>query len=270
MDVYRILNVSRNASTTEIKQAYRKLALKYHPDMNPTRRGEAEEHFKKITNAYQTLLEHKQRVEGDGGSSTAYTGAPKYGNSSQRHSHWDPKPTRKTNPVNDSTNRRQYDPEAAYKAYQAYQSRQGGGGGQHRQQQQQPNQDRPKEHQKEHQSGQEQRHHTSGGDPFVDPDHFNVHAWQAGHYGEDMSKITDNVQYKSSWASNAGKHQQYYTRKNNESKQKQAKQETPGTEEPIRQAYDAGSNLRKKREDRMNNHQKSTQTTEDITKCSIS
>ena len=53
-DYYAILGVSREASQEEIKKAYRRLALKYHPDRNPGDK-EAEERFKEINEAYQTL-----------------------------------------------------------------------------------------------------------------------------------------------------------------------------------------------------------------------
>ncbi|MFW5935867.1 MAG: DnaJ domain-containing protein, partial [Candidatus Hadarchaeota archaeon] len=49
-DYYEILGVDRNASKDEIKKAYRKLAMQYHPDRNKD--PEAEEKFKKISEAY--------------------------------------------------------------------------------------------------------------------------------------------------------------------------------------------------------------------------
>lgn len=61
-DYYEILSVSRNADRGEIKKAYRKLAMKYHPDKNPGDR-EAEEKFKSCTEAYEVLSdENKKRV----------------------------------------------------------------------------------------------------------------------------------------------------------------------------------------------------------------
>ncbi|MCC6048845.1 MAG: DnaJ domain-containing protein, partial [Thermodesulfobacterium sp.] len=51
-DYYAILGVPRNATQEEIKRAYRRLALKYHPDRNPGNK-EAEEKFKEISEAYQ-------------------------------------------------------------------------------------------------------------------------------------------------------------------------------------------------------------------------
>ncbi|MRJ02738.1 MAG: molecular chaperone DnaJ [Epsilonproteobacteria bacterium] len=61
LDYYEILEVDRNASFEEIKRAYRKLALKYHPDRNPGDR-EAEERFKMINEAYQVLSDEKKRA----------------------------------------------------------------------------------------------------------------------------------------------------------------------------------------------------------------
>ena len=63
-DYYSILGVKEDASEAEIKSAYRKLALKYHPDKNPGDK-KAEETFKKISEAYYTLGDPKRRKEYD-------------------------------------------------------------------------------------------------------------------------------------------------------------------------------------------------------------
>jgi molecular chaperone DnaJ len=59
-DYYEILAVSRNASVADIKKAYRKLAMKYHPDRNPDDK-EAEAKFKECTEAYEVLSDEKKR-----------------------------------------------------------------------------------------------------------------------------------------------------------------------------------------------------------------
>ena len=61
MDYYEILGVERSATKVEIKKAYRKLAMKYHPDKNPGDK-EAEEMFKKINEAYQVLSDDEKRA----------------------------------------------------------------------------------------------------------------------------------------------------------------------------------------------------------------
>ncbi|RHR77656.1 molecular chaperone DnaJ [Odoribacter sp. AF15-53] len=59
-DYYEVLGVSKNADATEIKKAYRKLALKYHPDKNPGDK-EAEEKFKEAAEAYDVLSNDDKR-----------------------------------------------------------------------------------------------------------------------------------------------------------------------------------------------------------------
>lgn len=63
-DYYEVLNVSRNAGEDEIKKAYRKLAIKYHPDKNPDNK-EAEEKFKEATEAYEVLRDSEKRSRYD-------------------------------------------------------------------------------------------------------------------------------------------------------------------------------------------------------------
>lgn len=63
-DYYKILGVSEEASENEIKKAYRKLAVKYHPDKNPGDK-KAEEKFKEISEAYYSLGDAKRRKEYD-------------------------------------------------------------------------------------------------------------------------------------------------------------------------------------------------------------
>ncbi|SCP05460.1 DnaJ protein, putative [Plasmodium ovale] len=58
---YDILNVQKSSSKNEIKQAYRKLALKYHPDRNPNNRKESEQKFREITEAYETLSDDNKK-----------------------------------------------------------------------------------------------------------------------------------------------------------------------------------------------------------------
>ncbi len=59
-DYYKILHIPRDANEKQIKQAYRKLALKYHPDKNPD--PSAEEKFKEIAEAYDVLSDRKCSV----------------------------------------------------------------------------------------------------------------------------------------------------------------------------------------------------------------
>ncbi|XP_058958991.1 dnaJ homolog subfamily B member 6 isoform X2 [Pocillopora verrucosa] len=60
-EYYDILEVPKSASEQEIKKAYRKLALKWHPDKNPDNKEEAEEKFKLISEAYDVLSDKEKR-----------------------------------------------------------------------------------------------------------------------------------------------------------------------------------------------------------------
>lgn len=63
-DYYRIMGINRNASEREVKQAYRKLARQYHPDVNPGNKA-AEEKFKEINQAYEVLSDKDKRAKYD-------------------------------------------------------------------------------------------------------------------------------------------------------------------------------------------------------------
>ncbi|XP_053988132.1 dnaJ homolog subfamily B member 6-like isoform X2 [Hylaeus volcanicus] len=61
VDYYKILEVQRTASSGDIKKAYRKLALRWHPDKNPENLDESNKKFKEISEAYEVLIDEKKR-----------------------------------------------------------------------------------------------------------------------------------------------------------------------------------------------------------------
>jgi len=63
-DYYEILGVTKTASAEEIKKAYRKVAMQYHPDRNPGDK-EAEEKFKEAAEAYEVLSDDNKKAKYD-------------------------------------------------------------------------------------------------------------------------------------------------------------------------------------------------------------
>ena len=63
-DYYEVLAIAKSASEDEIKKAYRKMAIKYHPDKNPGDKP-AEEKFKEAAEAYEVLSDAKKKAQYD-------------------------------------------------------------------------------------------------------------------------------------------------------------------------------------------------------------
>ena len=68
-DYYEVLGLKKSATEAEIRKAYKKLAMKWHPDKNRNNQAEAEARFKEISEAYQVLSDKKKRNQYDNRSS---------------------------------------------------------------------------------------------------------------------------------------------------------------------------------------------------------
>ncbi len=78
MDFYIVLGVPRGATVGDIKRAYKRLARRFHPDINPGDRMAAAQ-FRQIAEAYETLIDPERRRRYDSGSGAAATEPPTYG-----------------------------------------------------------------------------------------------------------------------------------------------------------------------------------------------
>ncbi|XP_078438577.1 DNAJ heat shock family protein [Wolffia australiana] len=76
VDYYNILKVNRNASDEDLKKSYRRMAMKWHPDKNPSNKKEAEAKFKKISEAYEVLSDPQKRAVYDHYGEEGLKGVP--------------------------------------------------------------------------------------------------------------------------------------------------------------------------------------------------
>jgi len=72
-DYYKILEIEKNADQNTIKKAYRKLAMKYHPDKNINNREQAEAKFKEISEAYDVLSDKNKKTNYDMNNTTEFS-----------------------------------------------------------------------------------------------------------------------------------------------------------------------------------------------------
>lgn len=86
-DHYHVLKVSHNATAEEIKSAYRKLAKKWHPDLNSHRQELAEKQFKLVNSAYQVLGDESKRIEFDQLRNGGYPGGHPMGGHASYEGH---------------------------------------------------------------------------------------------------------------------------------------------------------------------------------------
>ena len=79
-DYYEVLGIQRSASADEVKQAFRRLAMKHHPDRNQENKKEAEEKFKEISEAYEVLGDPQKKAAYDQYGHSGVEGAFRHGN----------------------------------------------------------------------------------------------------------------------------------------------------------------------------------------------